>query len=355
MKFKKIGIIHLNQIGDLVFSLPLLKAIKDNYPDSEVHSIVRPRLRDLLADSPDVDKLIDRTGGLMNTFRLLKEIRRNRYDLLITLSNSGAGLFLTTFSRAGIKAGFVAPPWDLKLDIKEKIEGHHSWRHNIKLLKSLGMAVKKNDYVGLLVLPPKKNFNDLAGTESFDLSKKYAVISPGTSARRTVKAWGNEKFAELIIRLKKNYDFNPVLVGGPENREANEQIIKIIKEKKDGPPRSNRGQVVDRILDLTGRINLKNLCYVLQKAGLFVGVDSGIMHLASSFDIPVVGIFGPTDPFYVGPLNDRSVVVQKKEMECVPCYLKGCPERECMAKITAEEVFDACTRVLPELKTQVSS
>jgi heptosyltransferase-2 len=79
---------------------------------------------------------------------------------------------------------------------------------------------------------------------------------------------------------------------------------------------------------------------------LFVGVDSGIMHLASSFDIPVLGIFGPADPFYVGPQNTKSRLVRKEELECVPCHLKGCEERECMKRIETGDVFHACEEVL---------
>jgi ADP-heptose:LPS heptosyltransferase len=69
------------------------------------------------------------------------------------------------------------------------------------------------------------------------------------------------------------------------------------------------------------------------------------MHLASSLDVPVVGIFGPTDPFYVGPQNRRSIVV-REEMECAPCYLKGCEERRCMKNLGVKKVLDACEQLL---------
>jgi ADP-heptose:LPS heptosyltransferase len=97
--------------------------------------------------------------------------------------------------------------------------------------------------------------------------------------------------------------------------------------------------------NLAGQTNLKELCFLLKKASLFVGVDSGVMHLASSFDIPVVGIFGPTDPFYLGPQNKRSRVV-KENMECSPCNLKGCDERACMKNLDAQKVLEACEELL---------
>lgn len=332
MQFRKIGVIHLNQIGDLVFSLPLLKALKDNYSDASIHSIVRPYLMDLLKGSPYVDELIPRRGGIKNTISLLKLIRRNKYDLLISLSNSSECLLLTALSKAGLKAGFSGSVWGFGLDIKEKVEGHHSWYNNRKLLSRLGIKITKDNYTGLLILPPNQSL-------PANLPEKYAVFSPGTSARRTVKAWEEKKFADLIIRLEEKYGMRPVLVGGNENKQTNENISRIAKE--------NRGSAdVNNITDLTGKVGLKDLCYILKDAALFVGVDSGIMHLASAFDIPVIGLFGPTDPFYVGPQNSRSIVIQKRDLECVPCYLKGCKDRTCMKRIEVSEVLESCERLL---------
>jgi len=332
MKFQRIGIIHLNQIGDLLFSLPLLRALRDNFPQAEIHSIVRPHLAELLATSTDVSQLIPRQRGFINTLRLLKKVRQNRYDLLITLANSGGAGFLTALSKAKVKAGFASFPWGWFLDIKEKIEGHHSWLNNLKLLKRLEIEIKKNDYVGLLILPPADKSKELP-------AGKYAVISPGTSRRRTVKAWSEEKFSELIIRLKETHQLNAVLVGGKENCQSNERIRQLVKEKG--------GQ---ESLDLTGKTSVLDLAYLVKGASLFVGVDSGIMHLAAAFDIPVVGLFGPSDPAYVGPQNPRSIVIQKKDIPCVPCYLKGCKDRPCMEKIEVSEVLEACERLLSESK-----
>ena len=134
MGFKKICIIHLNQIGDLIFSMPLLKALRENYPAASIHCLVKPYLQELLVDSPFVDRLIPRKSGLTAKFKLLKNIRKNKYDLVISLARSEECLMLTALSRAKIKAGFSYFPWDLCLNLKETIEGHNSWYNNAKLL-----------------------------------------------------------------------------------------------------------------------------------------------------------------------------------------------------------------------------
>lgn len=340
MKFNKICVLHLNQIGDLVFSLPLLRALRENFPAATIHSIIRPNLQDLLDDSPYIDKLFLRKNGFKNTLKLLKQIRQNEYDLLISLSGSDECSFLTAFSKAKVKAGFACFPWNYNSDIKEKVEGHPGWYNNYKILKKLKIEVEKRDYVGLVHLPfPKDISRELPGQGDFNYEKKFAVISPGTSARRKIKAWEDRKFGNLIIALKNRYDLNSVLVGGKEDWETNNNITNIMKEKG----HNNAGNF---LLNLAGEIGLRKLCYLLKKASLFVGIDSGVMHLASSFNIPVVGIFGPTDPFYVGPQNEKHIVVQKEGMECIPCYLKGCPEIACMKNLEVSQVLNACEQLL---------
>ncbi|RZB36728.1 MAG: hypothetical protein SRB2_01807 [Desulfobacteraceae bacterium Eth-SRB2] len=330
MRVKKICIVHLNQIGDLIFSLPLLKALRENHPDASIHSLLKPYLQELLVDSPFVDRVIPRKSGLTAKFKLLKNIRKNEYDLVISLARSEECLMLTALSRAKIKAGFSYFPWDLCLNIKENIEGHNSWYNNAKLLKRMNVTVTKTDYVGLLNV----NTNKI----NLSLPEKFVIISPGTSKRRLTKAWQKEKFARLMLLLKEEYGLSVVLVGGMDNQEYNSEIIRILEEKA-------REKDMD-LLDLTGKIGLGSLCSVIKEASLFVGIDSGVMHMASCLDIPVVGLFGPTDPFYVGPQNKKSIVVREESMECVPCYLKNCKHRDCMKKLGVSKVFDACKGLL---------
>ncbi|UCG94684.1 MAG: glycosyltransferase family 9 protein [Candidatus Aerophobus sp.] len=164
------------------------------------------------------------------------------------------------------------------------------------------------------------------------------IVSPGTSIRRRVEEWEEEKFAELIILLKESYDLTLVLVGGKDNRELSNAIVNTVKAR-------DNGESID-IFDLAGEIELGDLCFFIKNASLFVGIDSGLMHLASSMDVPVVGIFGPSDPFYVGPQNERSLVVREEEMSCVPCYLRGCKDRTCMRELDITKVLHACGQLL---------
>jgi ADP-heptose:LPS heptosyltransferase len=326
----KICVIHLNQIGDLCFSLPLLKSLRDHFPEATIHSVVRPYLEGMLRDSLYVDRVIPRSDSYPARIGLLMTLVRQHYDLIISLPRSEEALMLTGLSGARIKAGFTHAPWDLGLDVKEVIQGHNSWFNNAALLKRLGIPIAQDNYVNLLKVDEH--------SEVKGLPWRYAVFSPGASRRRLAKAWDERKFAEVISRLSMEFGLSCVLVGGDDTAECTGAIMTYIENILTGGVR--------QVVDLAGKINLRDLTVVLKKAKLFVGIDSGVMHMASALDVPTVGIFGPTDPFYVAPQNEKSMVV-RLDLACSPCYLRTpCNNRRCLEELDAQAVLEACRRVL---------
>ncbi|HOS97867.1 MAG TPA: hypothetical protein PLU54_09455, partial [Deltaproteobacteria bacterium] len=133
-----------------MFSLPLLKSLRDRFPEAQIHSLLRPSLTGLLEDSPYVDRIIPRRDALFSRLKLLWSLRRERYDLVISLPRSEEALLLTMMSNAQVKAGFYRWPWDRGLDVKEVLQGHYSWFNFSKLLARLDIPVSQDTYVGLL-------------------------------------------------------------------------------------------------------------------------------------------------------------------------------------------------------------
>jgi len=323
----RICVIHLNQIGDMVFSLPLLKTLRDNYPQAIIHSVIRPYLEGLVKGSPYIDRLILRPEGVINDVMVLHKIRRSSYDLLICLPRSEAAMFIATMSRSRKKAGFCRVGFDYFLDVKVPVKGHNSWYNNARLLEALDIDTKKNDYVGLLRAEGE--------AVSIDLPERFAVISPGASKRRQAKAWRVDGFSDVISRLWSD-GLASVIVGAPNEWALNEEI-------RQGALSIERHALV---LNLSGKFRLDRLLNVLKRSELFVGIDSGVMHLASALDIPTVAIFGPTDPLYVGPQNKKSMVVRRDDLECIPCYLKPCEHRQCLEGLEADAVYRACKTLI---------
>ncbi len=328
--YNKICVIHLNQIGDLIFSLPLLKSLKDHFPQASIHSVVRPYLEGLLMDSPFIDRIILHKDTNLARLSLIWTLIRERYDLLISLARSEEALSLAGLSRAHLKAGFTHFPWDLCLDVKEVIQGNYSWFNNAKLLMRLGIPISQDNYVGLLHVDKYLQVDGLP--------LRYVVVSPGASSRRIAKTWDERKFASVIAQLSMEFGLDCVLVGGSDSAECTSTITNHVEHFLKGG--------VQQVVDLAGKTNLRELTGILKKAKLFIGNDSGVLHMASALDIPVVGIYGPTDPKYSGPQNTRSAVV-KKQMKCAPCYLREpCTHRICLEELDAQAVVDVCRKVL---------
>jgi len=330
MPLQRIAILHLNQIGDLLFSLPLLKALRQYAPEAKIDSYVKPYLRELLDASGLVDTIISRRGGLRDTVSLIRQVRRNRYDCMISLSRSEECLLIAGLSGAKSKAGFTHPPLDRLLHVRETIQGHNSWSNNARLLLRLGIPVPDNGYVGLL---PREVYSG-PGTLP---DNKYVVISAGASSRRQTKAWDTGKFAALSNELYDRRGLVPVLVGGSDCRSCNDEILSALQPR-----------VHEACIDLTGTIGLRQLSALLAGAILFVGIDSGVMHMASAHDVPLVALFGPSDPVFVAPHNRRSRIVRNETLECVPCYLKPCDHCTCMKSISVEQVLSACESLLSD-------
>lgn len=327
MDIRRIGIMHLNQIGDLLFALPMIKSLRKYAPQAEIHSYVKPYLSELLEPCALADEIRPREGGMRNTLQLIARVRRARYDLFITLSRSEECMLIATLSGATLRAGFCHPPLDRLLHVREAIRGHNSWSNNARLLERLGIPACDGGYVGLL---PRESY-DGPGL----LPERYVVLSPGASSRRQTKAWDPAGFAAVADGLLERYGMACVLVGGSDCRSCNDSVLAAMQ----APARA-------ACIDLTAGIGLRQLSALLASAALFVGIDSGVMHMAAAHDVPVVALFGPTDPDFVAPHNSRSLIVRNDSLVCVPCYLKPCDHSSCMQSITAAQVLDACERLL---------
>jgi heptosyltransferase I len=168
----------------------------------------------------------------------------------------------------------------------------------------------------------KESVEDILAREGVVKDTKIIALAPGTNWAS--KCWAPEKYAEVAEALHKKYDIISVIIGGSKDGE----LARTIKEK------------CNRAIDLCGKTTLKQLSYVLQKSALFIGGDTGPMHLAVSMNTPVIALFGPTDPKRNGPYGQENTVIQSGS-ECSPCFKRQCTPLKCMEAITVEEVLQA--------------
>lgn len=327
---RRVAVLHMNQIGDYCFSLPLLANLRHALPDAHIVSIMPRNLVALATNGEFADEVLPRDHGVGAWLGLLRAVRERRFDWFFVLPRSESAMALAALSGARRRFGFARPPWTFALDDVETLEGHHGWPNYRKFLRRLDLPLWRDSYVGLLRA-------DGPLPEGLP-AEAFAVLSPGASARRECKTWTDRGFAEVMAELHRRWGLASLLVGSGENAAVNRLILQRLGERS---PTARAAA-----MDLSGRLGLGSLAALLRRASLFVGIDSGVMHMASALDRPVVGIFGPTDPRWVAPQNEASRVVRRDDLPCIPCYMKGCTERSCLDGLPPEAVLRACAELL---------
>ena len=325
---QRIACFHLNQVGDLLFSLPALYNIRQRFPNAHIASVARPNCRDLLELSGLVDEMIERPRRpLGSSFRVARTLRRKKFDLAVVFSTSLGMTALALMSGVPKRVGFGKMPTGLLLSSRLPWTSPPSTKNNLRLVEAIGCPVVKSDYVGII----RPRDSDEAGAEELLASvgmadKQFVVLGPGTSTGREIKRWSNEGFAEVADSVADRLGIRSVVVG----LAGGVEISRLSKNA----------------LDLTGNTSLPVLAALLRRARLFIGVDSGVMHLAAAMGVRVVGLFGPSDPEITRPQGEGHAVIQV-DLPCRPCLAKTCSlDRICMTGIMPKTVFEVVSSLL---------
>jgi lipopolysaccharide heptosyltransferase II len=319
---------HLNQVGDLVFSLPALKCIRESFPDAHVTSVVRPGAVEVLEATSLADDVLSRNScPHLNKYRLARQLSRGNYDLAVVFSQSAECAILSYLTRAPKRIGFVNT--SLGRLLTKHMEFHHppSTENNLRLVQAAGCEIVKRDYAGLLT-PSQAQIDradKILAANSVASTDRIVTLAPGTSGRRSVKEWTDDGFA-AVGRYLIDCGFKPVVLGT--------QLATRVVEENEG------------ILDLSGRTSLGDAVAILARSAALVAVDSGILHLGAAVGTRVVGLYGPSNPEITGPRGEGHVVL-RSGIECSPCIRTECDRgRECMLRIEPEAVISALDGVL---------
>ena len=165
------------------------------------------------------------------------------------------------------------------------------------------------------------------GVRSSSSDERTLRVAIGAGASYgSAKCWLPERFAEVANRLMSESDAEIILFGTAGETAVSNAIIAGMRQKP---------------IDLTGKTAISELPALLSRCQLFIGNDSGAMHVASAVGLPVVAIFGPTDPFGTAPVTPKCTIVQEKPY-CSPCFLRRCPtDHRCMTSVSADIVSAA--------------
>ncbi|MBX6425207.1 MAG: lipopolysaccharide heptosyltransferase II [Variibacter sp.] len=370
--FRRILLIKLSALGDVIHTIPVLNQLRRRYPDAEIHWLTKPAMAELIGHHPALDRVILfhdeewrrpwRTGAkaLRTLWTLVRALRGGRYDLVIDLHGQIRSAACTLLTGAPVRIGFDRPREEVRKASARKLPANayrHAWAgaregswlaytHPIRLATLDTHAVDRYLRVGLLL-----GFEPAPADFSFPIPEaaerragallaehgigaapesRFVLLAPG-SAWET-KRWTAEGFA-AVARHVLDRGLPVVLIGSGKDRLA----CRAVAERAPG------------VADLCGRTALTELAAIVRRAAVVVTNDSGPMHLAAALGRPTVSMFGPTDPLWIGPYGQPDAVISA-ELSCAPCYLRQlrrCPHgHACMYGLAPEEVIARIERAL---------
>ena len=332
---RNILIIKLRYIGDVLLATPTVRAIKAARPDVRVTMMVNRGTEDVLAGNQDLDEIVvlDK-GSLVAQSRLIAGLRSRRFDTVIDLTDGDRSAFLSWVSGAPVRIGFNDEHrWRGKYytQVVQPVPGvQHRIDRDLDALKPLNIQAGSKD-LQLWLTPEEMNSADqLLDQLGVQRSQSIMILQPG--ARYWFKAWPPERFAELADQLASRYSCQVLIGGSNQDIDLAQQIRQMAKSQP---------------IIMAGRTTIKQFAAIARKSGLFVGNDSGAMHIASAVGAPVVALFGPSNPREWGP-RGGPVEVLYKEIDCRSCFHPTCMrgEENCMKLITVHEVLAAAQRLI---------
>ncbi|MFC1806802.1 glycosyltransferase family 9 protein [Candidatus Omnitrophota bacterium] len=317
-KVKKILMISLSNIGDIILTLPVLGVLNREFPDATITAMAGPRGEEVFGADTRVENVVlyNKRVSFFDKLKLGLSLRRDRFDMVVDLRNTFFPLL-------------IWPRYRTPFFIRFKKQLHSKDKH-LKRLSAMGISVEKGSFAISLNREDKLGVQRLLNESGLLLDDKMIAVAPG--AKSHIKRWEIDGFKKLCAMLTRELNVKVLLIGD----ESDAFITKDIAESAP----------VD-VYDLSGRTTLRELAYLLSLCKMLVTNDSAPLHIASAVKLPVVAIFGPTDEKRYGPVYAESSVVIRKNLKCAPCETALCKyDLECMKEISVDEVFAAVRKLM---------
>jgi heptosyltransferase I len=351
LRNKRILVIKQSSMGDVIHSLPLIHAIKRYYPSCYVGWIIQKNLASLLKSDPNIDEIIpieisstsEPTAtkasyftALIETLRTLKTLRRKfisePYDVVLDLHASFRSGLLGSMNPHCFRIGF-ADAKELNTLFQTKLvqtptEKSHAVDKILNFAAIFDLKVEKSDFgltLGNVAISEAQNF---LNQNAISLDGKIVYANP--ASRWATKFWNTRAWADLSDRLISELGAHVIFGGGKSDRHYINEIVSLMEK---------------RPVVTAGYLSPAGSAALIEASDVYVGVDSGPMHIASFVGTPVVALFGPTDPQKVGPYGCEKIVITIDGLLCLGCRKSECSNRICMDGISSDRVFEAISRI----------
>jgi heptosyltransferase II len=333
---RRIVVKEVNWLGDLVMSLPALRAIRRSFPDAWISVLTKSELASFFDGVEWIDEVIPYTvqhgfRGIGDRCSLISTIRSRGFDLAVLFPNSFESALWVRMARIPRRVGYIKDARGLMLTHKVEppphaMNGHqvHYWLAMVR--STLGASGSEQDCA--LTADPNhlREMGAWLKAHRRHESSRLIAVAPAASFG-PAKEWPAAHFVQLINDLAEHHDAECVLVGAPDERPRCESIASA----------SSHGAMI-----AAGETSVGQLVALLKLTDGFVGNDSGAMHVAAALGQPTVGIFGSTNPVRTGPLGPRTRVLWQ-HLICSPCLARTCRfgHYNCLKEITPGGTLDA--------------
>ena len=335
-----------NWVGDAIMALPALEAVRRRFADAHIGVLALPYVAQIYQAQGIADELIvyDRRGrhaGIRGRERLALTLREKQFDTALLLQNAFDAAWVAW--RAGIpkRIGYNRDGRGLLLTQAipvpkaSEIPAHEKYYY-LELLRRSGWLDSLPDVPRIAL---RVDAGEARSAEEklrgLGLREGALRIAVGAGASYgSAKCWPPDRFASALNQVQRESDADVVLFGTPSENQVSAAI---------------QAGLVRPALDMTGRTQIAELPALLSRCSAFLGNDSGAMHVAAAVGLPVVAVFGPTDPCGTAPVTPRCTIVQEKPY-CSPCFLRRCPtDHRCMTAVTPERVGKQLFRIVAEV------
>ncbi len=327
-----------NWIGDAVMAIPALSALRARFPKARISLLSKPPVAALFEHHPDLDRVLvyERPGihaGVGGLWRLIQSLRKARFDLALLLQNAFEAALIAAAAGIPTRIGYATDGRRFLLtDPLPKPDLHQRMQYLALLNFCAGVQPGRlQDGIPSLVVTDseRREARHLLESEGVTVRDRLVGIHPG-AAYGPAKRWAPTRFAALADALAETLRVKPVLFGSAGEIPIVEEIRRAMKFPA---------------VTLAGKSTVRQMMAAFTHCQLLVTNDSGPMHVAAALRVPVVAIFGPTNPATTSPVGANAVHIVYRKVDCAPCTYRVCPiDHRCMEGISVEEVLEVIKR-----------
>lgn len=332
-----------NWVGDTVLTTPSLAALKKTFTHAQITVLAKPWVQPLLVNHPAVDRMLimnkgrGLVGSIRGLARIVSHLRNERFDLAVLFQNAFEAAFLASMGTVRYRIGYNTDGRGFLLTHAVIRDDHilhlHQVHYYLGLLEAMGWQGERGTPNLFL------DNGDIGSTSrmlsSYGIADNHPVMgfNPGATYG-SAKRWPEERFATIGDWAADRWHAKVLLFGSAKEREIGIRISQLMRHSP---------------INLCGQTTLGQAMALIKRCNFFLTNDSGLMHIAAAFHVPLVAIFGPTNPVTTGPISEHAAIV-RHEFDCSPCLKETCPsDHRCMLSIQPDEVWEEMERLKREL------